>query len=119
MDRFVTNSLPFYHGFFMSDKSNIRAGSIERVTPSNKQGIFLLKIDFDSVIGSKNTFLLNLPTLLPESLLEKHVCAIINLPFNNQGSTAFDTIVLCMPDSKSYYIPIRPDYSIPNGGSLF
>lgn len=43
----------------MSDKSNIRAGSIERVTPSNKQGSFPLKIDSDSVIGSKNTFLLN------------------------------------------------------------
>ncbi|WP_255487671.1 hypothetical protein [Commensalibacter melissae] len=40
----------------MSDKSNIRAGSNERVTPSNKQGSFPLKIDFDSVIGSKNTF---------------------------------------------------------------
>ena len=88
----------------MSDKSNIRAGSNERVTLSNKQGSFPLKIDSDSVIGSKNTFF---------------ICAIINLPFNHQGSTAFDTIVLCMPDSKSYYIPIRPDYSIPNGGSLF
>ncbi|MBI0082634.1 hypothetical protein H3T52_00720 [Commensalibacter sp. M0402] len=39
----------------MSDKSNIRAGSNERVTPSNKQGSFPLKIDSDSVIGSKNT----------------------------------------------------------------
>ncbi|WP_255518684.1 MULTISPECIES: hypothetical protein [unclassified Commensalibacter] len=40
----------------MSDKSNIRAGSNKRVTLSNKQGSFPLKIDFDSVIGSKNTF---------------------------------------------------------------
>ncbi len=43
----------------MSDKSNIRAGSNERITPNNKQGSFLLKIDFDSVIDSKNTFLFN------------------------------------------------------------
>lgn len=100
-------------------KFNIRAGTIEKVTPINHQGSFLLKINFGSVIGFKNTILHTSPTLLPESLLEKHVCAIINLPLNHQGLKAFDTILLCMPDTKGYYIPIQPDYSIPNGGSLF
>ncbi len=99
-------------------KLNIRAGTIEKVTPINNQGSFLLKVNFGSVIGFKNTILHTSPSSTPKSLLEKHVCAIINLPLTRKRLKAFNTILLCMPDTKGYYIPIQPDYSIPNGGSL-
>lgn len=100
-------------------KFNIRAGTIIQATPINTQGSFLLKVNFGSNIGIKNTVLRSSPYLLAESLLEKHVCAIINLPHTQKGLKAFNTILLCMPDTQGYYIPIQPDYTIPDGGSLY
>lgn len=103
----------------LPSKFNIRAGTIIQVTPINNQGSFLLRVNFGVHIGTKNTVLHNSPYSLPESLLEKHVCAVISLPNTRKRLKAFNTILLCMPDTEGYYIPIQPDYSIPNGGSLY
>lgn len=116
----LTSAMPSILHTRLTPSFNIRAGTIIQVTTlNNNQGSYVLKINFGIAIGIKNAILHTSPTLLPESLLEKHVCAIINLPHTPKGMKGFNTILLCMPDQQGHYIPIQPDHSIPDGGSLY
>lgn len=98
---------------------DIRAGTVINVIPINLNKSYLLKINFGSNFGIRNSILRASPHISVDSLVAKHVCAIINFPNYKQGIRVLNTIVLCMLDTKGYSIPIQPDHTIPDGGSLF
>ncbi|MDI2090156.1 hypothetical protein [Commensalibacter oyaizuii] len=98
---------------------DVRAGTIIHVTPNTLKGSYELKVNFGSIIGIRNCLLSTAPHISAESLLEKHVCAIIDFSGYKKNRKVLHTILLCMPDTTGYSIPIQPDYCIPNGGSLF
>lgn len=98
---------------------DVRAGTIIDADAISSPGSYLLKVNFGSIIGIRTCLLQAVPYLCVESLLEKHVCAIINFPGYKKNIKTLNTILLCMPDTRGHYIPIQPDHCIPNGGSLF
>ncbi|CAI3925467.1 tRNA-binding EMAP/Myf domain (EMAP) (PDB:1MKH) [Commensalibacter communis] len=98
---------------------DIRAGTIIQAVIVSSPGHYILKVNFGSIIGIRNCILHTAPHIHAESLLEQHVCAIINFPEFKKNIKTLKTILLCMPDIHGYYIPIQPDHCIPNGGSLF
>ncbi|CAI3925914.1 MULTISPECIES: hypothetical protein [Commensalibacter] len=108
----MANSSPSY-------SFDIRAGTIIHADAISSPGSYLLKVNFGSIIGIRTCLLQAVPYINVESLLEKHVCAIINFPGYKKNIKTLNTILLCMLDSDGHYIPIQPDYCIPNGGSLF
>lgn len=98
---------------------DIRAGTIIDAAANSSLGSYLLKVNFGSIIGIRTCILHTAPHIRAESLLEKHVCAIINFPEYKKNIKTLNTILLCMPDTHGHYVPIQPDHCIPNGGSLF
>ncbi len=56
---------------------------------------------------------------VPDQLIGRQVCAVVNFPPRRIGGFLSEVLTLGMPDEDGGVVLVRPDLAVPNGGRLF
>jgi len=56
---------------------------------------------------------------MPETLIGRQICAVVNFPVRQIGPFVSEVLTLGMPDASGEVVLIKPDLRIPDGGRLF
>lgn len=107
--------------FLDFSKIDIRAGTIISAQINNKlnKPAIILNIDFGEEVGIKKSTAQITKNYNIDTLINKQIVAIINLPSKQIGSLISEVLVLGFPDHNNEPVLIGPDIKISNGGKLY
>ena len=103
------------------EKVDIRVGTIVAAEPfpEARRPAYRLKVDFGSGIGVKKTSAQITAHYPLESLVGRHVAAVVNFPPKQIGPVMSEVLVLGFPDSDGEVVMVGVDHRVPNGGKLY
>jgi tRNA-binding protein len=103
------------------ERIDIRVGTIvdAQPFPQARKPALRLAIDFGPEIGVKRSSAQITVHYVPEALIGRQVCAVVNFPPRQIGPFISEVLTLGMPDAAVAVVLIRPDQVVPNGGRLF
>jgi tRNA-binding protein len=112
-------ALPITFGAFMD--VDIRVGRIVAVEefPQARKPAFKLIIDFGPELGTKRSSAQITRHYTPETLVGRHVLAVVNLPPRQIGPFWSEVLTLGVPDHDGEVILVSPDRSVPLGGRMY
>ena len=99
---------------------DIRVGRVIRAEeyPEARRAAIKLWIDFGPEIGEKKTSAQLTVHYTPESLIAKHVMAVVNFPPRQIGKFMSEVLVLGVPDENGGVVLLSPDMAVPLGGRM-
>ncbi len=102
-------------------KVDIRVGVIVAAEPfpEARKPAIKLRIDFGPDIGEKKSSAQIAKYYSPETLIGKHVMAVVNFPSRQIGKFMSEVLTLGVPDEEGAVVLITPDIATPVGGRLF
>lgn len=102
-------------------KVDVRVGRILEVEefPQARKPAFKMKIDFGAEIGVKKTSAQITRNYTIESLVGKHVMAVVNFPPRQIGPFMSEVLTLGVPDEEGEVVLLTPDKDVPLGGRLY
>ncbi len=102
-------------------KVDIRVGRITRAEPfpEARKPAFKLWVDFGADLGEKRSSAQITRHYTPETLIGRHVLAVVNFPPRQIGKVLSEVLVLGVPDADGEVVLIAPDHTVPLGGRLF
>src|SRR3989338_9554444 len=97
---------------------DVRVGKVVKVDdfPEAKRPAYKLTIDFGGGIGIKKSSVQIVKNYDKDSLKEKLVFGVVNLPPRKIGPFISEVLTLGVPDEKGECILAVPDKSVPIGG---
>ena len=100
---------------------DIRVGQISRAEafPEARKPAIKLWVDFGPEIGEKRSSAQLTKHYTPETLVGRHVLAVVNFPARQIGKVISEVLVLGVPDATGEVVLISPDRNVPLGGKLF
>ncbi|UWR08061.1 MULTISPECIES: tRNA-binding protein [Ruegeria] len=101
-------------------KVDIRVGEVIRAEPypEARKPAIKMWIDFGDEIGERKTSAQVTAHYTPESLVGKHVLAVVNFPPRQIGRFMSEVLVLGLPDESGEIVLIGPDGKVPVGGRM-
>ncbi len=102
-------------------KVDMRVGIITRAEPfpEARKPAFRLWIDFGPELGEKRSSAQITRHYTPETLVGRHVLAVVNFPPRQIGRVLSEVLLLGVPDAEGEVVLIQPDLKVPLGGRLF
>lgn len=99
---------------------DIRKGTVTRAEhfPQARKPAIKMWIDFGPEIGEKKTSAQVSVHYTPESLVGKHVMAVVNFPARQIGPFMSEVLVLGVADQSGAVVLISPDKDVPDGGRM-
>ena len=103
------------------DRLDIRVGTVKDAQPfpEARKPAIKLWIDFGEEIGVKASSAQITVHYVPDQLIGRQVCAVVNFPPRRIGGFLSEVLTLGMPDENGAVVLIRPDLAVPPGGRLF
>ena len=103
------------------ERVDIRVGTIvdAQPFPEARKPAFKLVIDFGAEIGTRRSSAQLTMHYRCDQLIGRQVCAVVNFPPRQIGPFMSEVLTLGMPDDDGSVVLIKPDFKVPNGGSLF
>jgi len=103
------------------ERLEIRVGTIVEAShfPEARKPAFKLLIDFGPEIGRKHSSVQITEHYVPDRLIGRQVCAVVNFPPRRIGPFLSEVLTLGLPDEDGAVVLIRPDFAVPDGGRLF
>ena len=103
------------------DRIDIRVGTVKDAQPfpEARKPAIKLWIDFGGEIGVKASSAQVTVHYVPDQLIGRQVCAVVNVPPRRIGGFMSEVLTLGMPDENGAVVLIRPDLAVPPGGRLF
>lgn len=103
------------------ERLDIRVGTITDAQsfPEARKPAIKLWIDFGPEIGMKRSSAQLTVHYVPDRLIGRQVCAVVNFPPRQIGPFISEVLTLGLPDQDGAVVLIRPDHPVPNGGRLF
>ena len=100
---------------------DIRVGRITaaRFNPTAIKPAFHLEVDFGAEIGIKHSSAQLTVHYTAESLIGKHVVAVVNFPPKRIAGVKSEVLVLGVPDPDGAVVLLHPDHDVPLGGRMF
>ena len=100
---------------------DIRVGRITRAEPfpEARKPSIKLWVDFGGEIGEKRSSAQITRHYSPETLIGRHVLAVVNFPPRQIGKMLSEVLVLGVPDADGEVVLTAPDQPVPLGGKLF
>ncbi|MFW8635231.1 tRNA-binding protein [Cribrihabitans pelagius] len=101
-------------------KVDIRAGEVVRAEPypEARKPAIKLWVDFGPEIGVKKSSAQITAHYTPETLVGKHVLAVVNFPPRQIGRFMSEVLVLGLPDETGEIVLAGPDGKVPLGGRM-
>jgi tRNA-binding protein len=102
-------------------KVDIRVGRITRAEPfpEARKPAIKLWVDFGDEIGEKRSSAQLTRHYNPETLIGRHVVAVVNFPARQIGKVLSEVLVLGVPDAEGEVVLLAPDQTVPVGGRMF
>ena len=103
------------------ERVDIRVGTITdaKPFPEARKPAIKLWIDFGPEIGVKRSSAQLTVHYVPDRLIGRQICAVVNFPPRQIGPFVSEVLTLGMPDEDGAVVLVRPDLKIPDGGRLF
>lgn len=101
-------------------KVDIRVGCVVRAEPypEARKPAIKMWVDFGPDIGERKTSAQVTAHYDTETLVGKHVLAVVNFPPRQIGKFMSEILVLGMPDADGEVVLVAPDHDVPLGGRL-
>jgi len=101
-------------------KVDIRVGKVVKAEPypEARKPAIKLWVDFGEEIGEKKSSAQLTAHYTPESLVGRHVMAVVNFPPRQIGRFMSEILVLGFTDAEGGIVLATPDQEIPIGGRL-
>ena len=108
-------------GYEEFSKVEIRVGTVVRAEPfpEARKPSIKLWIDFGPKIGERKTSAGLAANYVPEALIGRQVCAVVNFPPKQVGKFMSECLTLGFPDGRGETVLIQPERAVPNGGKLY
>ncbi len=102
-------------------KVDIRVGRIVAADPypEARRPAYKLTVDFGPELGLKRSSAQLTVHYTPETLVGRHVAAVVNFPKKQIGKVLSEILVLGFPDENGAVVLITPDQAVPLGGRMF
>ena len=103
------------------ERVDIRVGTIIAAEPypEARKPAIKLTIDFGAEIGVKKSSAQLTVHYMPEALIGRRVCAVVNFVPRQIGKFISEVLTLGMPDKDGAVVLLRPDHPVPDGGRMF
>ncbi len=103
------------------ERIDIRVGTIADAQPfpEARKPAIKLWIDFGGDIGVKCSSDQISLHYKPETMIGRHVSAVVNLPQRLIGPFVSELLHLGLSDAQGYFVMIRPNLNMSDGGKLF
>lgn len=113
-------SLPLIH-YDPFEQIDIRVGTITdaKPFPEARKPAIKLWIDFGGELGVRRSSAQLTTHYLPEWLIGRQVCAVVNLPPRQIGPFISEVLTLGLPDEHGAVVLVQPERTVPDGGKLF
>ena len=101
-------------------KVDIRVGRVTRAEPfpEARKPAIKLWIDFGPEIGEKRTSAQITAHYAPESLVGRHILAVVNFPPRQIGPFRSEVLTLGVSDANGGIVLIGPDQAVPEGARM-
>ncbi len=102
-------------------KVDIRVGKVVRAAPfpEARKPAIKLWMDFGPEIGEKKSSAQITAHYTPDTLIGRHVMAVVNFPPRQIGPFMSECLVLGAPDKNGEVVLLRPDQDVPIGGRMY
>lgn len=102
-------------------KLEIRVGKIIEIEdfPEAKKPSYKLRIDLGSEIGIRKSCAQLVKNYKKETLKNRLVLCVVNLPERQIGPVVSEVLILGVPDKAGDCILIQPEKNVPIGGKLY
>ena len=100
---------------------DIRIGRVVAAEPfpEARKPACKLTIDFGPAVGIKRSSAQVTEHYIPETLVGRHVAAVVNFPPRQIGKFMSEVLTLGFPDTQGAVVLFAPDQDVPLGGRLF
>lgn len=101
-------------------KVDVRVGKVTRAEPypEARKPAIKLWIDFGESIGEKRSSAQITAHYTPETLLGRHVLAVVNFPPRQIGKFMSEVLVLGAADANGDIVLFQPDQDVPLGARM-
>ena len=102
-------------------KVDIRVGRVVAAEPfpEARKPALKLTIDFGPTLGLKRSSAQITEHYTVETVVGRHVAAVVNFPPRQIGKFMSEVLTLGFPDSDGAVVLFAPDHDVPIGGRLF